>query len=449
MRSHKLLAFLLCLITGPALAGYMTLLGSGIGNGPVAQPNFTQPAYASNLAALNTVATFTRSDATPIATYFDSAGLIKTVTSATDPRFGYVYNGSAWVAGGLMVEPFAATNSAPYSSALNNWTPSNGTVTNNSGATLDPAGTNTATLINPTGGSITNVAPPAFTAAGSTTYTASAYLKNAGGAGIAAVGFYDATNSLLYIARFDLSTGANTSVTAGVTALPSVNIGNGWWRVSAKWTSAANTASIIPAIYPYGTGGANPTSADKIYYWGPQWEAGGYASSYIANPSTGTTTRAAETVQFTGPALAAVTGPSASIIFEGSADYIDTNGIVFIGAQAAFSIPLYATSASSAVAYDAGNARLVGPASSGSGTWSTTGRAGIALSPSGTGIAMGGGTVVTTGTPFGAGAISSLYLGRTSSTTYANTYRYRSIGLYNQRIQDTTLQTKTTVGASY
>ena len=74
MRSHKLLALLFCLITGPALAGYMTLLGAGLGAiQPVAQSNFIQSSYSANLADLNAVATFSRAGN---AMQFDSSGYL-------------------------------------------------------------------------------------------------------------------------------------------------------------------------------------------------------------------------------------------------------------------------------------------------------------------------------------------------------------------------------------
>lgn len=71
MPSRKLLTFILCLITGPALAGYMTLLGAGLGAVQLlAQANFTQ-SYASSLADLNAIGFET---ATGLATQFDSTG---------------------------------------------------------------------------------------------------------------------------------------------------------------------------------------------------------------------------------------------------------------------------------------------------------------------------------------------------------------------------------------
>ena len=74
MRSHKLLALLLCLITGPALAGYMTLLGAGLGAvQPVAQATFINSSYSTNLSNLTSVATFSRAGN---ATQFDSSGYL-------------------------------------------------------------------------------------------------------------------------------------------------------------------------------------------------------------------------------------------------------------------------------------------------------------------------------------------------------------------------------------
>lgn len=372
--------------------------------------------------------------------------VITTSAAHYGPRFEYQYNGSSWVNTGLVVEPASATNYAKYSEALGSWTAAGGTQAAN--AASDPTGLSKASRLDPTGGSPASLSVAGYTATGSTVYTASIYAKSAGGAGFAGIGFYDGTNAVTKVAAFDLSTGANTFASVGITVAPATNVGNGWWRINATWTSAANTASISPVVYSYSSGlAADPTSADKVYFRAPQWENSGYPSSYIPNVSTGTTTRAPEIVQ---PTVTGI-GASATIIVEGSFDYLNPSpGSVLVGAQAAFSLALYATTNTSTVrAYDTGNSRVVGDATTGSGTWATTARAGISVSPSGASLCMGGGTVVTTGTAFGAGAITSVYFGKTSTTAYASTYRYRSFAWYNSRLPDATLQQKSVVGASY
>lgn len=362
------------------------------------------------------------------------------------PRIDYDPNTLA--VKGLLIEPLAATNYCPYSSALSSWTANNATLTNNTGATLDPSGLNTASILNPTGGATASAFPVNFSASASTEYTGSVFVKS-NGSNFGGFGFYDATNAVLYAAVFNLTTGANTFATAGVTALPSENIGNGWWRVSAKWTSAGSTAAITPVVYSWSTGGGgNATASDKLFLWGPQFEKNFEASSYIANPSTGTTTRAQDNVQFAGAAATALSSANFSAIVEGRIKTANASGVILIGGTSAFGVHLYSVSNTTARAYDGTRSQVYGDVTSGGAAWTAGSRAGVAASPAGTSLAMAGGTVGSY-TNF-ATQSSGAALGRSvSSAANPGTLWVKSFGIYSQRLSDATLQTRTVVGASY
>jgi hypothetical protein len=362
------------------------------------------------------------------------------------PRIDYDPNTLA--VKGLLIEPLPSTNYCPNSSTLTAWSATGGTLTNNSGGTLDPSGLNTASILNPSGGTTAGAFTSNITTSVSTEYTASYFVKS-NGSNFAGIGFYDATNALLYVSIYNLTTGANTFTTGGVTPLTSENIGNGWWRISAKWTTAVNTVSVTPLIYTYSSGvGADPAATDKIYFLGPQYEKNFEAATYTPNPSTGTTTRAGDNAQFIGAAATAMSSSTFSAIAEASVKTVNAVGIFLVGANSAFGVPLYTTSSTTARAYDGVRASVYGNVNTGGNTWVSGSRAGISASPAGTTLAMaGGGTGTYTnfaGTPTG-GA-----LGRsTNSATNPGTIWFKSFAVYNQSLPDATLQAKSVVGASY
>ena len=192
------------------------------------------------------------------ATRVASNGIIETM--ATDvPRLDYYDGGCP----SLLLEP-QSTNLAEYSEDISNavWAKTNASITSNS--ILAPDGTLTADTLTATAnsGQIQQV----YSGSSATEYTASFWIKRKTGSGV--VNIRSVEN-------------ANTPVT----------ITDEWTRVSLAVTSTSTTIRI----------GLNlATSGDEVYVWGAQLEQLGYATSYIANLTTGSSTRVAESMSKTG-----------------------------------------------------------------------------------------------------------------------------------------------------
>jgi hypothetical protein len=130
-----------------------------------------------------------------------------------------------------------------------------------------------------------------------TTYTASMFVKR---------GNVDMTTSLEYnasgdwggtgwIANFSVTaTGVTVSSTSAATATVQ-DVGNGWYRVTATFTTGATTPTANGLILCKVSG----TTNDFIYFWGGQLEAQAFASSYIPT-TTATVARGADVALMTG-----------------------------------------------------------------------------------------------------------------------------------------------------
>jgi hypothetical protein len=130
-----------------------------------------------------------------------------------------------------------------------------------------------------------------------TTYTASMFVKR---------GNVDMTTSLEFnnvgdwggtgwIANFSVTaTGVTVSSTTAATATVQ-DVGNGWYRVTATFTTGATTPTANGLILCKVSG----TTNDFIYFWGGQLEAQSFASSYIPT-TTATVARGADSALMTG-----------------------------------------------------------------------------------------------------------------------------------------------------
>lgn len=272
----------------------------------ISQTDYTAGALASG-------DTLTRAGA--VATYFNASGVL-TTAAANVARFSYAYNGSSWVAAGLLLEASDA-NSQKYSNTLSSW-PTSNMSTPVSGATFDGTTTGfTVTTNTSNAAHYINYGNQSLSA--SVPYVFSVHAK-AGSAGYMGLNCYTTVTSWISVI-FNLSTGAvSQAVTVNGSnfsspATPySVNVGNsGWYRYFLPFQlSSAATTSCFIQVLGAGTGTLGsygfivwtPGSALSNYYLGAQLSAN--ASSYIATPSTSTVTRNADSLTNTAWASDAV-----------------------------------------------------------------------------------------------------------------------------------------------
>lgn len=248
-------------------------------------------------------------------TYFDSSGVIQTA-STNNGRFNHLYNGSSWVSQGLLIEE-QRTNLYTYSEdAASGGSAGNATISANSVAAPDGATTaDTMTSTNSTG--VHYLQKSGWTVTNGATYTTSLFFKYGTHKWVQ----ISADNSPGTYANFDIQTGSIGSVGAGVTATIT-NCGNGWYRCSITYT--AGGINVCPLLYMVSStssarGESNTlTTAAYFYLWGGQMEAGAFPTSYIANTSTGSTTRSADVCTISGSNFSGIWNASeGSLVAEG------------------------------------------------------------------------------------------------------------------------------------
>jgi len=158
---------------------------------------------------------------------------------------------------------------------------------------VSPNGTTTAEKLIPDTNSVSHfVRRSTVTGATGVVHIASVFAKQDG---YRYVGLADATSSQ---AVYDLQTGATISADAGITALPAVNVGNGWWRLSISF-AATTSRGIRVDVWDNATKttfAGNGTSG--ILVWGAQLEAKKFVTSYMPTVG-GTATRNADVLSLT------------------------------------------------------------------------------------------------------------------------------------------------------
>jgi len=235
-------------------------------------------------------------------TYFNASGVL-TSASINTPRFDHVYSGGQWVSRGLLLEE-QRTNFAQRSDDFANayWAV-NGTggLTVTSNSSVSPDGTTTADTIAgapATGGAW--IRSSMSTAIVSGAYTFSVFIKKTSGATVFPMLLIEGPfgNSAIFC---DTNTG-QVYDRPGVVGLAKSSQDCGlYWRFS---TTLNNTGSgnarfyIYPAITVDFVNTSNALTGSQIY-WGAQFEAGAFPTSYMGTTSS-SVTRSADVCQITG-----------------------------------------------------------------------------------------------------------------------------------------------------
>lgn len=200
---------------------------------------------------------------------------------------------------GLLVEA-GATNLLLQSQTFDNasWGKSNVTIT--ADAATAPDGTVTAdAYINTSGNLSRDINQSAISISTATVYTLSVFIRynSAGGLPWVELTTTDPTARRTW---FNVQTGA--AGTLGHTSSSITNFGNGWYRCSVTWTTAATSMQFFlssrPADNNPGTATGDGTTP-QFFIWGAQLETGSTASSYIPT-TTASASRGADAASVTG-----------------------------------------------------------------------------------------------------------------------------------------------------
>lgn len=239
-------------------------------------------------------------------------------------------------------------------------------------------------------------------------------------------------------------------ITGSGTVYMTTDGGTTWTDVTSQVGSAGTWAlASIPAqtVTNPSIGFKLATSGDAIGVDWAQNENGAFPTSRLPPITTGTITRAADVASLTGVALTTLQGAAFTVAVEAQLETTAFAGPpVLLGGTGVLAL-IDAQASNKAQAYDPGSGGGLGLATAGSGTWNSPSRAAFAAGASGTSMAMNGGSVATGSALTTSRA--SLVLGSFSGGPQPASGWYRSTAVYNQRLPDATLKTRSVVGAPY
>lgn len=253
------------------------------------------------MGALDPRITFTRADATPLATYVNSLGYVTTVATAQAARFDF--DPTTLVPKGLLIEAPAA-NVCPQSQTLTTgWLNAN-MITPTNPAIADPFGGTSATWkLVATSTNATHAWRHAVISLTAAAYTFSFWAKAAEYDRIVLSDPGSGQGACTFVLT---GSGTATVITGTVTPTnPQIKqYGNGWYRCSVTMVTSATTYAFGISGYPVGAtvGAFGPVylgDGSGVYATGMQIELASQASSYIPT-TTATVTRAADTAIISG-----------------------------------------------------------------------------------------------------------------------------------------------------
>lgn len=242
-------------------------------------------------ASLDARVTVTR--ALNTATAINSSGVIAAV-NANLPRFDY--DPVALTCKGLLIEE-ARTNLQTYSETFSSWPTLSGASAPNATAANPLGGTTVSKLTEDSSSGGHVIGSANITVSSGATVTLSVYAKPAGRNWIAVYDSRSTTGKY-----FDIANGVIGGNLVGAPVSASITPGpNGYYRCSITVTAPATI--VTPQVW---LASANNTfsyqgnGTSGAYLSAFQTEVGAFATSYIPNLATGTTTRNADVVTMTG-----------------------------------------------------------------------------------------------------------------------------------------------------
>ena len=375
-------------------------------------------------ASLDARVTVTR--ALNTATAINSSGVIAAV-NANLPRFDY--DPVALTCKGLLIEE-ARTNLQKYSETFSSWPTLSGASAPNATAANPLGGTTVSKLTedSSSGGHVVGSAD--ITVSSGATVTLSVYAKPAGRNWIAVYDSRSTTGKY-----FDIANGVIGGNLVGAPVSASITPGpNGYYRCSITVTAPATI--VTPQVW---LASANNTfsyqgnGTSGAYLSAFQTEVGAFATSYIPNLATGSTTRNADAVSMTGTNFSSWFNASAGTFVATYDNFYPANatsqGIIGFGSYGLF---MYLNT-SLAKSYDGTNVVQASAAAA-----NTVTKTAVAYG-SGLALSQAGGAAVTSSYNNVFASATFLYIGNTDGIKPLNGH-VAAVQFYPQKLTNSQIQ---------